>query len=384
MAIFPKEILESTSEYYLDKIKVRSKIIYLVLLFAFVTALLSLPYIYVDLSIKSRGILAPKTTKLPLFSSTSGSVVYSMLSENAVLTKGDTFCIVDYEMLDMQIAESENREKEDSLYLKDLQIISDLGITHFIELPPLNTEVYRSAINELIQRLARLNNQITQTRIVYKRDKKLFKSQVLSAKEYEKSVYAYKQAQSNYKLAVTEKLAQWEMDKHSYKHQLEQFAAKIDKLKKEKEKYYLTAPISGVVQQYSGVRVGSFVYANQKLGEISPDSSLIAEMYISPTDIGFIAVGKKVKIQVDAFNYNQWGMLDAEIIEVADDISMINQAPAFKVKCTFNKPFLSLKNGYKGYLKKGMTLGGRIMITKRSLYQLLYDKMDDWLNPNKA
>lgn len=39
------------------------------------------------------------------------------------------------------------------------------------------------------------------------------------------------------------------------------------------------------------------------------------------------------------------------------------------------------KNGYKGYLKKGMTLQARFIITERTLWQLLYDKVDDWINP---
>ncbi len=384
MPIFPKEIIESTSEYYLDKIKVRSRLIYLILLLAFVGGIVALPYIKIELSIKSRGILTPKTTKLPLFSSASGSVVYSTLFENAVLIKGDTVCIIDSEMLDMQIKENENRHAEDLLYLNDLQLISDLGITHSIKLPPLNTEVYRSAANELIQRLKHLNNQITQTRTVYKRDKKLFNSQVLSAKEYEKTVYAFKQTKSNYKLAINEKLAQWEKDEQSYQIQLKQTRAKIQQLKKEKERHYLIAPISGVVQQHMGIRKGSFIYVNQKLAEISPDSTLIAEMYIAPSDIGFVQLGKPLKIQVDAFNYNQWGMLEGIIIEISDDIIIVNQMPVFKIKCAFDSNYMTLKNGYKGYLKKGMTVGGRIMITERSLYQLLYDKTDDWLNPNKA
>jgi len=32
--------------------------------------------------------------------------------------------------------------------------------------------------------------------------------------------------------------------------------------------------------------------------------------------------------------------------------------------------------------KKGMTLQARFIVTKRSLWQLLYDKVDDWANPN--
>jgi len=67
MAIFPKEILEFTSQHYLNKVKVRSKVIYLLLTTSFLIALLSLPYVYVDLSIKSRGILAPPSSEVTLF-----------------------------------------------------------------------------------------------------------------------------------------------------------------------------------------------------------------------------------------------------------------------------------------------------------------------------
>ena len=39
------------------------------------------------------------------------------------------------------------------------------------------------------------------------------------------------------------------------------------------------------------------------------------------------------------------------------------------------------KNGYKGDISKGMTLTARFLIANRSLWQLLYDKVDNWLNP---
>jgi HlyD family secretion protein len=45
---------------------------------------------------------------------------------------------------------------------------------------------------------------------------------------------------------------------------------------------------------------------------------------------------------------------------------------------------LKLKNGYKREIGKGMTLNARFEITERTLYELLYDKMDDWLNPGNG
>jgi HlyD family secretion protein len=53
----------------------------------------------------------------------------------------------------------------------------------------------------------------------------------------------------------------------------------------------------------------------------------------------------------------------------------------FRVKCKPEKTFLSLKNGYKAEIKKGMSLSTRILVIRRSLYHLLFDKADKWFNP---
>ncbi|MNY20331.1 hypothetical protein D3C86_1538050 [compost metagenome] len=73
------------------------------------------------------------------------------------------------------------------------------------------------------------------------------------------------------------------------------------------------------------------------------------------------------------------------MLDISDDIIIIsNSQPVFKVRCELKKNHLVLKNGYKGYLKKGMSFTARFTVTERSLYQLLYDKVDDWVNPNLA
>ena len=88
-----------------------------------------------------------------------------------------------------------------------------------------------------------------------------------------------------------------------------------------------------------------------------------------------------VTFQFHSFNYNQWGIGTGNVIELSNNVVSIDNQPYFKVRCSLDQSFLQLKNGYKGYLKKGMTLTGRFKITKRSLFQLLYDKTDNWLNP---
>lgn len=124
------------------------------------------------------------------------------------------------------------------------------------------------------------------------------------------------------------------------------------------------------------------VFANQDLAQISPDTSLIVESFVNPNDIGLLQKNMPVRFQVDAFNYNQWGLATGKVLEISNDVHIVNERPVFKVKCLLDKEYLQLKNGYKGYLKKGMTLQARFMVTERTLWQLLYDKVDDWINPN--
>ncbi|MCK5402204.1 MAG: secretion protein HlyD, partial [Flavobacteriaceae bacterium] len=87
------------------------------------------------------------------------------------------------------------------------------------------------------------------------------------------------------------------------------------------------------------------------------------------------------KFQLDAFNYNQWGMLEGKVIEIDKNITVQNNASFFKVRCSLYTKQLQLKNGYKTNISKGMTLTTRYFITRRSLYDLLFDKVDDWFNP---
>ena len=77
-------------------------------------------------------------------------------------------------------------------------------------------------------------------------------------------------------------------------------------------------------------------------------------------------------------------MGDARIDEIFDDVTISSDGTQsfYKVYCNLSDDHLTLKSGYKGYLKKGMVVSTNFMVTRRTVYQLLYDKMNDWLNPN--
>lgn len=121
------------------------------------------------------------------------------------------------------------------------------------------------------------------------------------------------------------------------------------------------------------------------LAVISPDSTLYAEIYVSLRNIGHISKDMPVHIQIGSFNYNEWGTVAGKVTEISSDF--MTDASGSKVfyivKCSMDRDFLMRKNGVKGLLKKGMPVSAHLMIARRSLFNLLYQKMDDWANPSQ-
>jgi HlyD family secretion protein len=86
-------------------------------------------------------------------------------------------------------------------------------------------------------------------------------------------------------------------------------------------------------------------------------------------------------MQIDAFNYNDWGLVTGRVSEIPEDFTLIDGQPVFRVRTTLDQDALTLKNGVRGRLRKGMTLRARFLVTERTLLQLLRDDLNDWLNP---
>lgn len=70
----PKEIIEYSTERHFSDFSVTSRAVYLSVLVFLIAALISLPFIYVDISIQSNGLIRPLTDKNIVTSPVSGRV----------------------------------------------------------------------------------------------------------------------------------------------------------------------------------------------------------------------------------------------------------------------------------------------------------------------
>lgn len=373
---------EDSNVAYLQTISTRTQVIYLVVLSSVLATIIMLPFITVQVSVSGSGVINSLEEKILLQAPISGRVSKSFLKDNHLFLKGDTILMIDSSLPSKQDNMVSNRLKEIGRLKADVKfLLSRSGINGSPEVN-LKTKHFLVEWRQFIVQLQATENKLGQAKENYSRHKILFDHKVISASEFENFDYAYKDASLMKDELVSRFKNQWQSKLDELeKEEFEKLERRNDFIEK-RQMYVVRAPITGSITNMSE-QIGSYVFSGQKMAELSPDTLLTAICYIAPTDIGLVFDGQATKLQIDAFNYNQWGFLDARVIEISNDVLLNTDAnrPVFKVKCQLLQSHLKLKNGYKGSIKKGMTFSAHFMVAKRTIFQLIYDKMDSWLNP---
>lgn len=383
ISTYSTETISETSIVYRSQISKSSQIIYQVTVLVILLTFAALPFIKTPISVKGNGLLQSSLEKTELAIPINGRLIKYRLSDNKKVEQGDVLLVIDAGLPSQQSALVNTREGQLRQFLTDISSLLAFQTLERSNSPNLQTGQYNASWQQFVQELDNAGIAKRQAANTFSRYHKLYQTKSITDAEHDKYKYEYEQAESMYEMVRTKYKTQWQTEANEYRNELRQLSGQQAELAEQKKQYTLRAPIGGSVQNLAGMQNGAYVFANQKIGEISPDASLTAFCYIKPADIGLIKKGQEVRFQIDAYNYNQWGSASGKVIDISDDIVIVNgNQPVFKVKCSLDQDHLKLKNGYKGYLKKGMNFTARFTVTSRSLYQLLYDKVDDWVNPN--
>lgn len=367
----------NTLENLIAKNKTKSLSIYLVIVLAVLVFIALLPVIKIDISSQSRGIIRSKTDNVPVTTIVSGRISWLALKNNAVVNKGDTLIKIVKDGLTTE--KTTQSEVSSTLIALHQDVTAVLGgkTAH------LKTASAREDFYKFQSQKDELQSKVSQAQINYNRSKTLFDKGIIATAEYEKQLYELRFANQALRSFVSQQKASWENQKREIEERVKSIEGSVAKIKIEENNYVVVAPISGTIESFSGLQVGSFINASQPIATISATDRLIVESTISPNDIGLIKKNQAVKFQIDAFNYNQWGLLEGKVIDIDRNITIQGEQAFFKVRSIMNTTEMRLDSGYKTKVSKGMTLTTRYTIARRSLFDLLFDKMDDWLNPKQ-
>lgn len=374
--IFPKEIIENSVEKHFADYNPRNRIVYLSILSLFAFAFLLMFIIRVDVTVRSAGVIRAVQERTDIRAPVNGIIDSVYITENQHVQAGQKLIKIHSQSVDEKSMAITTQNEELNAQYHDLKLLisgSDSA---------LQSQLYQQQNLLYRQRLSDARLKLDLASRAYSRFAGLYRSRAISAAEFDKYDYEYKNAQNDLKIVTEQQRSQWQGDLSRLEVQLRQVGAQQTAYEEEKDLYNIKASVTGTVQRLKSVAPGTFVSPSEVLGEVSPDSGLIAEAYVTTKDVGFLRTGAPVKMQVDAFDYNVWGSLKGKVISISEDVFTDKGMPYFRVRCAIDKTVMKLRNGYEGALKKGMTVQARFVVTRRSLFQLLWDNTNDWLNPN--
>lgn len=361
----------------------KNKIVYTLILVFTLSLIASLPFIQTDISIKSTGITRPITER------TEVKPIMTGIIDTIFFKEGDK---VGKDAILLRLKDPNTKGK---VILNNFEINQRKEFIHDLNIITKNVMVLETSTNDQLsaplykQQLAKFTHQKQDLEASLNKAKKeldihtpLAKEKIISVKEFYDIQINYQKLQSSYQAFIQEQLSVWQQELARFNLELSQYKQQLNVVNTDASYYLVKAPTSGIIQGINTRYQGGLLQANETLCSISPEGDLIGECYVPTRDIGLLKIGQSVRYQMEAFDYNYFGVLTGKVAAIDNDFSVINNTPVFKVRCSFDSTQLHLKNGFTGTLKKGLNFQARFIVARRSLWQLLYDNLDDWLNPN--
>jgi HlyD family secretion protein len=355
-------------------------------------ALAALPLIEVDVTVRAPGVVRPATERTELRVPLSAQIAQVLARDNDTVTAGQPLLVLRSRDLDERLALNRTRQTLSTSLITDLTRLTPAA-TDSSPANPFPLKVTTLETPELRADLAQLHaqwatQQLTQT----KASRELARSATLAAKglistrDHDQAHDDLAAARADTTTLLRAARTRWETRLRDEQTTLTTLRTEENRIAEEVAQTTLRAPATGSIQGLTGLFPGAWLSAGQMIGAVSPSDALLIETYVSPKDVGLLRLGQPARLQIDAYPYTQWGLLDAIVTTLAADSSGTNGANStsgFKVTLQPAATTLYLPNGAAGPLRKGLTLSARFVVARRSLFQILYEDVSAWLNPQE-
>ncbi len=140
---------------------------------------------------------------------------------------------------------------------------------------------------------------------------------------------------------------------------------------------FIYAPISGTVSSLQVKNVGEVIQPGQTIAELALQKApLILEARLPNREAGFARVGMPVHIKLDAYPYQEFGMLSGQVQSISPDAQTDPQlGEVYKLKIKLDRSYI-ISNGRPVPLKIGQTANAEIVIRQRRIISFLFDPIE--------
>ncbi|WP_416666721.1 HlyD family efflux transporter periplasmic adaptor subunit [Egbenema bharatensis] len=138
----------------------------------------------------------------------------------------------------------------------------------------------------------------------------------------------------------------------------------------------LRAPVDGVVFDLQARGRGFVANTSEPILKVVPTNALIAEVFVTNRDIGFIEEGMPVDVRIDTFPFSEFGDIKGRIVHIGSDAlppDQVNPFYRFPVKIEMDRQVIRA-GGRDIPLQTGMSITANIITRDRTVMSIFTDQ----------
>ncbi len=137
---------------------------------------------------------------------------------------------------------------------------------------------------------------------------------------------------------------------------------------------FIHSPVSGIVSTLKVRHHGEVVQPGQPIAEIAPkDQPLVLSTFLPNQEAGFVRLGMAVQVKLDAYPFQEYGIIPGKVITISPDTEADNQrGQVYRVEVQIDQRYIT-KDGQRIPFKSGQTATAEIVTRQRRIADLLLD-----------
>ncbi|BAY10898.1 HlyD family efflux transporter periplasmic adaptor subunit [Calothrix sp. NIES-2098] len=272
---------------------------------------------------------------------------------------------------------SAQREVERYSQLKQAGAIPEIHVVDKRDIAKDRQRVYEQSKSDIKQANLRLAEQQSSYQRTIRQAKAEIEQAYLRLKEQQRSYQTLTHSGKLALLKSEEQLNNLETEMTTLQAEVAQTNSQINSLQLQLQQRVLKSPIAGRVFQLPIQRPGAVVQPGTMIAEISPEGSpLIIRAQMPTSESGSLRKGLPVKIKFDAYPFQDYGILEGELLEISPTTSEVDtpngKLSAYNLEISLKSNCIHGKNKCIP-LRPGDTATAEVIVRQRRIINFILD-----------
>ncbi|MEB3357021.1 MAG: HlyD family efflux transporter periplasmic adaptor subunit [Synechococcales bacterium] len=175
-------------------------------------------------------------------------------------------------------------------------------------------------------------------------------------------------------IELQQQLQQLEREAIGIQAHIEETKALLKAARTKLDQMFVYAPCDGLVLALGVENTGEVIQAGQTIAEIAPDDApLVLSAALPSREAGLIETGMTVNIKLDAFPYQDYGIVTGKVLSISPNAKANEQLGAvYEVDIALERDYVMHEN-QPVELQAGQTAHAEIVVRKQRILDLLLD-----------